>query len=285
MTWITAAANPPIVGTGDTITIDVTPASGSGAPTGTVKLWISDGTVGSTPTTTTVTLSNGSATYSFVAAQAGAHTIRAIYSGDSTFASSSATSVIGNQGFRLTSTSPTIVPPSAGSSTITITPQEGYTGSIAWVITSSPPFTNGCYSLSNATVSSATVPVTATLTVNTSTTACGGAAMIQGPGKSASAIVARSNTPHHRFPFGIAMGGLLFAGVLTFGSRKSRLVGSTALMLALTFVLPGCGGSSSPINKGGSSTVAAGTYTLTIVGTDTASPTISGSTSVSVTVQ
>ena len=287
-TSIAAASNPAIVGTGDTITIDVTPASGSGTPTGTVKLWISDGTVGSTPTTTTVTLSNGSATYSFVASQAGAHTIRAIYSGDSTFASSSATSVIGNQSFRLTSTSPTIVVPSAGSSTITIEPQEGYTGSISWAITSSPPFTNGCYALSNATVSSPTTPVTATLTINTSTASCGGAAMIKGPGKSGSAIVAArgSKSSQHTSRFGLAMGTLLFAGVLVFGSRKSRVLGSTALIVALTLALPGCGGgSSSPVNKGGSSTVAPGTYTLTVVGTDTSLSNISGSTAVSVTVQ
>lgn len=287
-TSIAAASNPAIVGTGDTITIDVTPASGSGTPTGTVKLWISDGTVGSTPTTTTVTLSNGSTTYSFVASQAGTHTIRAIYSGDSTFASSSATSVIGNQSFRLTSTSPAIVAPSAGSSTITIEPQEGYTGSISWTITSSPPFTNGCYSLSNATVSSPTTPVTATLTINTSTASCGGAAMIQGPGKSGSAVVAArgSNPSQQRSLFGFAMGTFLFAGVLAFGSRKSRVLGSLALVVALSLVLPGCGGgSSSPVNKGGSSTVAPGTYTLTVVGTDTALSNISGSTAFSVTVQ
>lgn len=287
-TSIAAASNPAIVGTGDTITIDVTPASGSGTPTGTVKLWISDGTVGSTPTTTTVTLSNGSTTYSFVASQAGTHTIRAIYSGDSTFASSSATSVIGNQSFRLTSTSPAIVVPSAGSSTITIEPQEGYTGSISWTITSSPPFTNGCYSLSNATVSSPTTPVTATLTINTNAASCGGAAMIKGPGKSGSAIVAArgSKSLQHTSRFGLAMGTLLFAGVLVFGSRKSRVLGSTPLIVALTLALPGCGGgSSSPVNKGGSSTVAPGTYTLTVVGTDTAMSNISGSTAVSVTVQ
>lgn len=286
-TTVSAATNPPVVGTGDTITINVAPSSGSGTPSGTVQLWISAATEGGTPTTQTLNLTSGSTTYNFVSSAAAPYVVRAIYSGDSTFAASTSTLALGNQSFRLTATSPTITPPSAASSTITITPQEGYTGSISWAITSSPAFTNGCYSLSNATVSSPTTPVTATLTIDTSTATCGGAAMIQGPAKSGSAIVAAgpSKTPQHRAPFGLGIGALLFAGVLASGSRKSRVVASMALIAALALVLPACGGGgSSTSNKSAGSNVPAGTYTLKVVGTDTSSSTISGTTSVTVVV-
>ena len=280
-TTLSAATTSPAVGTNDAITITVASGTGSGTPTGTVKVVV-DGTTANA----SLALSSGSATYTFTPSVGGSHVITVAYSGDSTFGASTSTLALGNQSFRLTSTSPTIIPPGAGSSTITIEPQGGYTGSISWVISSSPPFTNGCYSLSNATVSSPTTPVNASLTLDTSTTACGGAAMIQHRGNSRPSIVAaRAQTPH-RAPFGWMLGALLFGGVLTVCSRKTRIVAGTALLVALTLTLPACGGGgSSSNNKGSGSVVAAGTYTLTVVGTDTSSSAISGSTTLKVTVQ
>lgn len=280
-TTLSAATTSPAVGANDAITITVASGTGSGTPTGTVKVVV-DGTTAAGA----LALSSGSATYTFTPSVGGSHVITATYSGDSTFGASTSTLALGNQSFRLTATSPTIVPPSAGASTITIAPQGGYTGSISWVISSSPPFTNGCYSLSNATVSSPTTPVTASLTLDTSTTACGGAAMIQHPRQSGSSMVAaRAQTPH-RAPFGLMLAGLLFGGVLTVRGRKNRTVGGMVLLVAFTLILPACGGGgSSSNNKSAGSNVAPGTYTLTVVGTDTSSSAISASATLQVTVQ
>lgn len=286
-TTVTAASDPPTVGTGDTITIDV--ASGVGSvtttPTGTVKLFADN----STPTTI-LTLSNGSATYSFVASAGGSHVIRAIYSGDTTFGASTSTLTLGNQGFRLTASSPTIVAGSSGTSTVTITPQQGYTGSISWTTSSSPALTNGCISLANATVSSATA-VNAIMTVNTSSKACGGSAMLNGQ-KNGLAVAANGSgghppSPSHRTAFGVIASSLLLAGVFACKPGKFRGVAGMILLAILTLGLPACGGGSSSGGRGGGgggTNVAPGTYNVTVVGKDTVSSAISGSVGVTVTV-
>jgi subtilase family serine protease len=278
-TALSAATNAPIVGTGDTITIDVTPSTGSGTPTGTVNLFVD-----SASPATTLTLTNSSATYNFVSSAGGAHVIRAIYSGDSTFATSTATLVIGNQSFRVTASNPTISTGSAGQSTLTIEPQGGYTGSISWTVTSAPAFTNGCFSVPNTTVPSSS-NVTAILTLNTSSGACGGSAMLR---DRKSTVLAegegRSKSPWHRAPVGLALGGLLFGGV--FAGRPRKLRGALLLLFlaALAFTMPACGGGSSN-NNSSPKNVAAGTYTLTVIGKDTSLSTISSSAQTSVTVQ
>jgi len=279
-TALSAATNAPMIGAGDTITVNVTPGSGSGTPTGTVNLFVDS----STPATT-LNLTNGSATYNFVSSAGGAHVIRAIYSGDSTFASSTDTLVIGNQSFRLTASNPTIAAGNSGQSTITIEPQAGYTGSISFTVTSAPSFTNGCFSIPNATVSSS-ANVTATLTLNTSTGACGGSAMLQSGGTTflADENQGRPKSPLHRVPVGLALGGMLFGGVFVGGPRKLRCTLLVLFLAALALTMPACGGGSST-NNTNPKNVAAGTYTLTVVGKDTASSTISSSAKTTVTVQ
>ena len=286
-TTVSAASDPPTVGTGDSITIDVASAVGSvtTTPTGTVKLFADNNTP-----TTTLTLSNGSATYSFVASAGGSHVIRAIYSGDSTFGASTSTLTLGNQGFRLTATSPSIVAGSSGTSTVTITPQQGYTGSIAWTISSSPGLTNGCFSLANATVSSSTA-VNAIMTVNTNSKACGGSAMLNGQTNDGSLVAANGSTNHptsptHRTAFGVIASSLLFAGVFACKPRKLRSIAGMVLLAILTLGLPACGGGSGGGGGGGGggTNVAPGTYNVTVVGKDTVSSAISGSVGVTVTV-
>jgi subtilase family serine protease len=288
-TTLSAASASPAIGADDNITITV--ASGSGSvtttPTGTLKILV-DGTNANS----SLALSNASATFDFVSSGSGSHVITATYSGDSTYASSTATLVVGNQGFRLMATSPSIVAGSAGTSTVTITPQEGYTGSISWVISSSPALTNGCFSLSNATVSNSSA-VTATMNINTSSAACGAAvAALEHHGNNPATTALANGMNGHRpdfppseAPFGVALVTLLFGGV--FACRSGKLRGTACLLLVavLTIGLPGCGGSSSNNPPGGGPrNVAPGTYTLTVVGTDTSSASISGSTTLSVTV-
>ena len=277
-TSLSAATNAPAMGANDAITITVGPASGSGTPTGTVALLV-DGVAASGSPMTLDT--SGVANYTFVPARSGSHVIAATYSGDTKFAPSSSTLVVGNQSFRLTSTSAIIVAGSAGASTITITPQEGYTGTISWSVTSSPSFTNGCYSIANANVSSTTA-VNTSLSINTSPKACGGAATLSLPGSRPQNFARRGNSPFRGTALGMAMGGLLLAGVFVCRPGKTRAVSGMLLLAVLMLGVPACGGGSP--SSGNTNNVAHGTYTLTVVGTDTTSASISGSTSVSVTV-
>jgi subtilase family serine protease len=285
-TSLSAATNAPVVGVNDPITITVAASSGSGTPTGKVAVLV-DGTVpGASPLTLD---STGVANYTFVSSTSGSHVITATYSGDTKFAPSTSTLVVGNQTFRLTSTSPTIVAGSVGASTITINPQEGYTGSISWSVTSRPAFTNGCFSIVTANVTGTTA-VNTPLTLNTSSTACGGAARLHLPGTAAAPTVASRNSvrqgssPFRGPALGLAVGGLALAGVFV-GRGKSRGLAGMFLLAALTLVLPACGGGSSSGGGGGAKNVAAGTYTFTVIGTDTTTPSLSGSTTVTVTVK
>lgn len=285
-TTLSAATNAPAVGSNDAITITVAAGSGSGTPTGKVALLVDGVAAGGSP----LALSSGAANYTFVPSSGGSHVITATYSGDTNFAPSTSTLVVDNQSFRLTATSPTILAGNPGTSTVTITPQEGYTGSIAWNITSSPTFANGCFSLANATVPNSSA-VNATLSINTSSKACAGAAQMRTPGWPRSVLAAAAShgsKPLRGAPLGLAFGGLLVAGVFARRRGNLRSVAGIALLAALTLGLPGCGGGSSSSNNNNNNTtgsnVSPGTYTLTVVGTDTTNSSISGSTAVTVTV-
>ena len=76
----------------DSVTIQVSPASGSGTPTGSVKLVSSTGT-----TLATLSLSNGAISGS-VNLPAGTYSVTAQYSGDTTFAASSSAAITINPG-------------------------------------------------------------------------------------------------------------------------------------------------------------------------------------------
>lgn len=73
--------------------------------------------------------------------------------------------------FKLAAGNVTVTAGNPGVSTVTITPQNGYTGTVAWTVSSSPALTNGCFSITNTAVSGTTA-VAASLTVNTIASAC-----------------------------------------------------------------------------------------------------------------
>jgi len=275
-TTMSPASAAPATGADDNVTITVASASGVGTPTGSLNIQV-DG-ANANPS---LALSNGSANFNFVSSAGGSHVITATYSGDSTFAPSTATLIVGNQSFRLTATNPTIATGSAGSSTVTITPQERYAGTISWSVSSSPPLTNGCFSLPNATVSSSGA-VTATLSINTSSTACGAVArLLDASGLVHAAENREPKSPVHGMPFGLTLGGFLFAGVLTSHPGRLRVLAGILLLATLAVGLSGCGGGSSSTPPAPvSHTVAPGNYTLTVVGTDTSNSSISGSVAV-----
>jgi subtilase family serine protease len=212
----------------------------------------------------------------------------------------------GNQSFTLAATNATVADGSSITSTITVTPQNGFTGTLAFTVSASPALTNGCFTLPpNLMVSGATA-VTATLTILTSSTACASAAVVPAPTKS-SALggSTKQNLSQLASPWNICRFSpsiasqlyrtaaslafvvlflvcLLKLNLVRLPQRKTLIVRSRGIMAftaalllaAATLALSGCGGSSSPASTPPTSPnmlAAKGTYTLTITATDTAS--------------
>ena len=289
-TALSAATSTPAPGTSDAITITVTSASASTTttPTGTLTMAV-DGAA----QTPSLTLTNGSATYTFSSTAAGAHTIAATYSGDTNYSPSSGslTLTVLAKAFKLAAGNVTVTAGNPGVSTVTITPQNGYTGTVAWTVSSSPALINGCFSMANTTISG-TTSIAATLTVNTMASACATPAL-------ARAGVDPRNVPDgpHRYgqdppPFvtlpasqaGMAMVGLLFVGLLGRRCRKLAAVATLCMVAAIGLAASGCAGVSSSAPPPAPSTAAKGIYTITVTGTDTATPSIAASTSLTLTI-
>jgi hypothetical protein len=283
-TTLSAADSTLAASTSETITITVAPQSIalSTTPSGTVSITVDGTTEANAPT-----LANGSATYSFASATAGVHVIEATYSGDSTYAASSGTITItvgastttSTETFTLAATNVAVAAGSSGSSTITVTPKNGYTGTIGWTVSAdSSALTNACYSITNTAISSSTV-VTAGLTIYTTASECSSASVT---GASGSKRKMKSVAVSAFTDSGVAMAGLLCAGLLGYPFTRRRA--GLAVLLAIGLLAVGCGSSGSTASSTSSSNASAGTYTLTITGTDTTSSTITASTTMTLTI-
>jgi subtilase family serine protease len=203
--------------------------------------------------------------------------------------------------FTIAATGVTVTSGSTGTSTVTITPTTGYTGTIAWTLSTPSTLANICYTLPSTTISG-TVPVTATLTVYTSASACAattsGGTSLRTIGPSVSSVV---TTPHagivrnvvilsstkdsHPSPSGKRAApqseplAFAFLGLLTFGllgrhSRRLRPLLALACIGVLTAALTGCGSggnTSTSTNSTTGTSATRGTYTLTLTGRDPAS--------------
>jgi pro-kumamolisin-like protein/Big-like domain-containing protein len=280
-TTLAAASTTPSTGESDTVTITVASASSSVTtiPTGTLTILVDGTTVSSD-----LALADGSATYRFSSNVAGSHTVTASYSGDSTFASSSGSlslTVGGEKTFTLSGTNVTVSAGSSSGSTITVTPKNGYTGTIAFTVSSSPSLTNGCFSLANATVSGSSA-VTATLTVSTSSSACASASIRRAPERTWLAPGFRSRRNFR--PYGACGILLLWAAILSSlvrhrQSRRPSLAGAVLLLAGAAFAAAGCSSTTSSTHN-----ASKGTYTVTIVGSDVATPSITATTTIRVTV-
>lgn len=300
-TSLSAATSTPASGASDAITITVAPKSSSitSTPTGTLTIVV-DGTT----ETSSLALSNGSATYTFSSTTSGAHVIEVTYSGDSTFASSTgslAVDVGGSSGssgggtFTLAATNVTISQGSSGSSTVTVTSENSYAGTVGFTLstTSTSLLEYGCYDVPNATVA-ANATATTTLTIYTSESDCSSSSVRTGrhhpflkTGKPP-ALSQKPTVPHGVAPISAAA---VFAGLLLLGLRRRRTklwTGSICLLLlAVALGLPaGCGGSNPGSSNPGSTAndVAKGTYTVTLDGTDTSNSSIAASTTLTVTI-
>jgi len=272
---LSASTPTPAPGASDLVTVTVASGatSSTATPSGSVTIAV-DGAA-----QTPLTLSKGSATFTFLSTAVGSHALSAAYSGDSTFApsSSSLTLNVVAKSFMLAATSVTVSAGSSGSSTVTVTPQGGYTGTIAWTVSSTPPLTNGCFSLPNTTVTG-TSGVTAALTVFTVSSSCPTAAIANASGRLTIVGVGPYDVGNKLRPVLAlqAMQAIMaMAGLLLFWFAGRRSCGRAVMLAACVLVVmgltvSGCGGGTSTSSPPASTpTAAKGTYTVTVVGTDT----------------
>jgi Pro-kumamolisin, activation domain/Bacterial Ig-like domain (group 3) len=291
LTTLSAESSSPAAGANDTITITVASGSSSSTitPTGTLTMLVDGSPVSPPP------LSGATGAYIFSSSVTGAHVITATYSGDSTYANSGGTVVInvgGSTGnFTVSATNVTVSDGSSGTSTITVTPQAGYMGTISWNVSSSTTISNACDSLPNTTVSTSS-PVAATLTVQTSSSACSGGsiALNTGQHRDGNVVVSLHDQPSlwRMLSLSFSPGiGVLVVGMCAYRPRRWHMVIGVVILAAIALLSQGCGGSS-PVPIATSTTNAQlapkGTYTLTIVGTDTSNSSITASTTVTLTV-
>lgn len=230
-TSISPATATPASGANDTITITVMPESSSitATPTGTLTMVV-DGTT----QTSSLALSNGSATYTFSSTTAGSHVIVATYSGDSVFAGSTGSVTVdvgGSSGssspgtFTLAATNVTVAQGKSGTSTITVMSHNSYAGTVQFQLSTSNASIQsyGCYGISNVAVV-ANQTATTTLTLYTSKADCSSASIRAGQryalvgGATSSSTLVRG-IPSDEKPIPISLAAIS-AGLFLMGWRR-----------------------------------------------------------------
>ena len=306
-TTVTASNPTPNVGANVTFTITVTAESGTAAPTGTVTLVVDGGTsLGGITTTATLTPSGSAstATYTTSFSTSDSHSVVAQYGGDSTFGSSTGAASVtiggssGTGSFTMKATDVSVTRGSSGTSTITVTPSGGYTGTVNLTFTTSnnSALANLCYlfgtqnSSGNGTVTiTGTSAATTTLLLDTNAADCSGTSTTGGvqPGRGFHRLggtlrTLASSHPSNPSPLpaGLAFAGLLFAGILARSSKRFRSLAMILLMASIGLGISACGGTSAS----SLSNPPAGTYTITLSGQDSASASISSTTTFNFTI-
>jgi subtilase family serine protease len=205
--------------------------------------------------------------------------------------------------FALSVPSTTIKAGSSGTATITVTPSNGYTGTVYFSLSSLSNGLNAvCFSAANATVSS-TGAVTSTVNIATNLAACatGASPFVKGSGTSTTSTHAPAGplpySPWKHAPVPSTLAGLLLMACLSRRSRRLRSL-SLALVavaaLGATAGLSGCSSSAASTAPNTTTTTTTttsttgttptGTYTITVAGFDQKSSTITASTSFTLTV-
>jgi len=183
-TTTTIASSAPTVNAGSSVTFTATVSASAGSPTGTVTFLdggtsIGTGTLSSAGTTTT-------AAFSTTTLAAGTHTITAAYGATAGFMASTSTPItetIVAPTFTaaLSASTLTVASGAAGTSTLTVTPMGGYTGSIALTCSGLPALATCAISPASLTFTSSSTAETATVKISTSSTAPASAALLLFP--------------------------------------------------------------------------------------------------------
>jgi hypothetical protein len=226
-----APPSPVTFGTSVTLTATVTPASGTSTPTGTVTF--NDAVLGKLGTGTLN--SSGVATFTTTTLAAGSYSITATYSPTGGFLGSTSSARPYNvQDFQIAASPTTVAvsaPGKSGTTTLTITPLDGFNQAITYACTGLP---------SGATCTFPTAAIGGTLTI---ATAAPSAMLDKAP-------VERSRRLFYALVFPGLLGLVLSAGNRKRSLRGVRLLGLIAVLAISTLWMPACGGSSTPSNPG-----------------------------------
>jgi subtilase family serine protease len=300
-TTLSAATSTPTSGAADAITITVASGSSSSttAPTGTLTVYV-DGTAVATPPTLTIGTTTSTATYSFSSTTSCTHTIVVVYSGSWIYESSTGSAVV------TVGTCPSTG--GSGTSTLTVTPSGGYTGTVDWKLSAASSSFSACYTLPGASVTSTSaVSVTLTLTLgscSTSSSVKNGVQVLKTSGSAKSAINPPAPQKNSSSLALAAFGsfGVLLAGVIGWRRRSMRGLLLLAVFAVLGFSLSGCSSSSASSSSSaqksftvalnpttmtlsaGNSGVPTGTYTISLIGTDSSTSSITSSATLTVVV-
>jgi hypothetical protein len=307
-TTATPNTSTPALNTADSITIQVSSKTGTGAtPTG--KVTVTDN--GTAVTNSPFTLTGGAYTYSYSSATAGVHTLVFTYSGDTSYATSRSTVLlnVANSSFTLGVTSPTISIGSNGTVTVTVTPVNGYTGTVQLYLggtaetNAGVEIANSCFSSAPYSItipSGTTAPVSASYTVYTSAAACEAVGLTPFRAAAPKAGLTRRSaltTPAKPAQRGLPVvpaatfAGLLGLFALSSVKRRSRLLrGGIALGMVLMLGLSGLGLSGCSSGASGNTTTTtsnsgAGTFNFTIYANDSTDLAITATQAFTVTLQ
>ena len=251
-TSVASSNNPSIFGTAVTFTATVM-SSATGAPTGTVTFQDGAATLG------TGMLSGGTATLSTSALAGGAHSITAVYAGDTNFASSTSPALIQTVADFSLSASPTSTTATAGSTstyTITITPAGGFNQMISFQCGGAAMLTTCTAPASVSATGGSYAPFNVTVTTKASLLVPPGA-VVSFPGSGSRVML--------EWLLALMACGIL--SCVAAPGRRSRgwLISSVAMLVLL--VCAGCATTQSGSNPAPNTATAPGTYTLTLTGT------------------
>jgi surface-anchored protein len=280
----TVGASSASVTSGTSVTITATVANGgttteSASPTGTVQFLVDNVASGAA-----VTLSGGVATFSLATTglTSGNHVVSAAYSGDSVYAASKGSVTIdvvsaSVADFALTPATATVTTKSgtdASGLVFTVTPSNGFTGSVAFSASTTSTSLNATYSFSvTPVVISSTTAGTTTLTLSAYSV---NAQAVKGQLRVRPAASSSAEPPAGARRGWIAGSGAALACVVLLMVPRRRkfgaLLGAVIAVAALGGMLgmSGCGGGTSTIGTtGGNTNTTPGTYTINVTATGT----------------
>lgn len=309
-TVVSASNTAPASGANDTFTITVTSKTGSTIPTGNVTLQIDGGTnFGGTTVAAQALSATGTLTYTTSFTSAGPHQVLAQYAGDSTHAPSvgsvgvTVPGAAGSGTFKLAATDLTVKRGTSGSSTLTVTPSGGYTGTVNLDFTTSNNSTlqNLCYSFTTMNSSgigtvavTGTAAVTTLLTLDTKAADCVTAAATAVTGKrqlktllgagAAQKATNQAPRPPSSVPMGMTLAGLIAAGLLGRSSKRLRGLACVLALACVGMFVSACGGGGGGSSSSTASNPPTGSYTVTVTGTDSVTSNITGTTTFNFTI-
>jgi hypothetical protein len=280
-TTVSASSKTPALNAADIFTIAVASVTGTTTPTGSISI-----AVDANPPLAGNPLTASDFTYSTAFASAGTHEVLVTYSGDATHAPSTGsaaiqipTAISGPQNFSLAATNGTVNSGSSGTSLITVTPANGYIGTVNLTLSTgnNTALQNLCFLFTNGTNGSGTVTIAGARSVKTQLKFIDMASdCITSPDQRQTAARSQpSNRSQNSNPAtpAAALAALLLAGFLARKGRRLRALTAMLLLasasLAATTLVTGCGGSNH------SPTVSSPPIgTVTVTGQDSADTTI-----------